>query len=112
MTADSHIDRAKLVEVAREADLQVGDVERVHVGDLAIALIRTGEGFFAVEDRCTHMGGRLSDGLVTGSTVQCPLHFGRFDVRTGEPLSRPCRLPIATYRVKVLDGSVFVDFDK
>jgi len=112
MTADSQTVRPNLVEVAREADLQVGDVERVYIGDLAIALICTEDGFFAVEDRCTHMGGRLSDGLVTGTTVQCPLHFGRFDVRTGEPLSRPCRLPVATYRVRVLDGRVLVELDE
>ncbi len=39
-------------------------------------------------------------------TIECPKHNGRFDVRTGEPLRRPVKEPIAVYDVEVVDGRI------
>lgn len=53
-------------------------------GDLAI--FRTGDGrLFALRDRCPHKGGPLSQGIVAGAAVYCPLHNWRIDLATGEP---------------------------
>lgn len=52
-----------------------------------IALFRTTDGaIFAVEDKCPHRGGPLSQGLVCGHSVVCPLHNWCIDLNTGEAL--------------------------
>jgi len=52
-----------------------------------IAVFRTGDGaVFAMLDRCPHKGGRLSQGIVHGGAVACPLHNWRISLSTGEAL--------------------------
>ena len=41
--------------------------------------------------------------------VQCALHYGKFDVKTGAPLSPPCTVALPTYRVKVDSGRVLLE---
>jgi nitrite reductase (NADH) small subunit len=50
-----------------------------------IAVFRTADDrFFALEDRCPHKGGPLSEGIVHGTSVTCPLHAWVFDLNTGQ----------------------------
>ena len=42
----------------------------------------------------------------------CTLHFGAFNVKTGEAVQAPCHLPLRTYKVAVRDGQVYIDLDK
>ena len=77
-------------------------------GELEIALCLVDGAVYAIENLCSHAFARLSDGEVEGYDILCPLHGGRFDVRTGEPTALPCIDPIAVYETKVEDGDVFV----
>jgi nitrite reductase/ring-hydroxylating ferredoxin subunit len=61
----------------------------------------------AVDGACPHRGGRLADGLVRDGTVTCPLHWFRFDLRTGEHIGDP-GLRLTSYPVRVVDGTVEV----
>ncbi|MEO5670201.1 MAG: non-heme iron oxygenase ferredoxin subunit [Ramlibacter sp.] len=64
---------------------------------------------FVTDDRCTHGDASLTEeGSIEGCQVECSWHFGRFDIRTGEPAAGPCTEPIRTYRVSVISGDVFV----
>jgi NAD(P)H-dependent nitrite reductase small subunit len=54
-----------------------------------IALFRIDGTYHAIENRCPHRGGYLSDGAIRGSQVSCPLHGWTFDIRTGECIQRP-----------------------
>jgi len=83
-------------------------VLRVELGGHEIAIYRTPEGYFATYDRCTHLRGRLSDGYLSGTEIQCPLHFGRFDVRSGQALSLPCKAPLRSYPVRVEGEQLFI----
>lgn len=49
-----------------------------------MGVFNTEEGFYAVDDVCTHKGGPLSDGQVASMTVSCPLHNQRVELKTGE----------------------------
>ena len=60
------------------------------------------------EELFAQMRARLSDGYVQDGVVECPLHFGKFDIRSGRALSPPCKLPLTVYAVRVDDGSVLV----
>jgi 3-phenylpropionate/trans-cinnamate dioxygenase ferredoxin subunit len=96
----------KLVPVAKTSDVPPGRAITVDVNDLEIMIAHVeGEGFFAIDDLCTHDGGPLGEGELYGYEVECPRHGARFDVRSGEALSLPAILPVRPYRVEV-EGDV------
>ena len=95
--------------VAATDDIPAREGRVVHVGGKAIAVFNLGDRFMAVDDRCPHKGGPLSDGIMTGGAVVCPLHAWRINLTTGE-VERPCAAApaIATYATKVDAGVVHV----
>ncbi|MFI5315729.1 MAG: non-heme iron oxygenase ferredoxin subunit [Myxococcota bacterium] len=69
--------------VAAVSELTPGGVRRVVVDRIEIALVNLGGEFFAIDDVCTHAYASLSEGALIGGELECPLHGGCFDVRTG-----------------------------
>jgi nitrite reductase (NADH) small subunit len=73
-----------------------------------IALFRTAtDQVFALKDSCPHKGGPLSQGIVHGTTVTCPLHNWKIDLGSGEALG-PDEGCTNRFPVKVEDGMVYV----
>ena len=70
-------------------ELPAGALRRVTFGDLDVLLAHTSAGVAAVDDRCPHMAAPLSIGELDGCVIACPLHSGRFDVASGEPVQMP-----------------------
>jgi nitrite reductase/ring-hydroxylating ferredoxin subunit len=70
-------------------ELPPGAMRRVTRGDLDVLLAHTPHGIVAVADRCPHMSAPLSIGTLEGCVVQCPLHEGRFDLCSGDPVQMP-----------------------
>lgn len=91
-------DETAFEEVAH--GLSVNQMKLVHVGDRRIAVGRTGKGYVAFQDRCTHKGGPLSDGTLMCGTVQCPWHGSQFDAHTGEVKAGPAESNIETYDMR------------
>jgi nitrite reductase/ring-hydroxylating ferredoxin subunit/uncharacterized membrane protein len=81
------------------ADLNLDQMKLVHAGGERVAVARTETGYAAFQDRCTHKGGPLSDGVLICGTVQCPWHGSQFDVHTGEVKCGPATRPIETYEI-------------
>ena len=75
-----------------------------------VLLVRIDTTVYAVQATCTHQETWLDMGTVLPRSleIQCPLHDGRFDLRTGAPTNPPVRVPIKTYAVEIRDGGVFV----
>ena len=71
------------IDIASTNDLAVGRTRTVAVGDRKIALCRTAEGFFALDNTCPHRGGPLGEGDLIGSELICPWHLWGFDVHSG-----------------------------
>ena len=71
------------------ADLPAGSMRRVTRGDLDVLLAHTSDGIVATNDRCPHMSAPLSIGELDDCVVACPLHEGRFDLRSGNPVQMP-----------------------
>lgn len=94
--------------VMRANELAPGEVKRVELDGRGIALFNIEGRYYAIEDRCTHMRARLSDGYVEGGIVECPLHFGKFDIRTGKAVSAPCTVDVRTYTVERDGDSISV----
>jgi len=70
-------------------ELPPGSMRRVSFGDLDVLLAHSDQGLCAVDDRCPHMAAPLSIGELDGCIVACPLHKGRFDLASGEPVQMP-----------------------
>ncbi len=96
------------VRVCGVADLPDPGKIAVKVGDCTVALFRASGQFWATDDRCTHDGGQLVAGRLEGYTIICPRHGARFDIRTGEVLSRPAAVDLAVHQVKVEGDEVLV----
>ena len=92
-------------------ELPVGSVRAVELGGTTVALARTPEGVFAVEDRCSHQDVPLSEGEVVDCTLECWLHGSAFDLRTGEPLGPPAVTRVPTYQVRIepIDGVATIE---
>jgi nitrite reductase/ring-hydroxylating ferredoxin subunit len=71
------------------AELPVGTMQRVTVGELDVLLVNTAKGVFATDDRCPHMSAPLSIGDLDKCIVACPLHDGRFDLVSGDTAQMP-----------------------
>lgn len=72
-----------------------GEVRQVIVNGREIAIYNIGGAFYATDDGCTHELEFLSEGLIDGNAIECPLHGGRFDdstLRPAAPLLLPARL--------------------
>ena len=94
--------------VAKVGDLQPGEMMYVEVGDDPVCLINLDGAFYALSDICTHQEASLSDGEIVGDEIECPLHGGAFDIRTGQPAAFPVVVPVETYRVRVVGDEVQV----
>lgn len=105
---------AREVSVGRVDDFQENAVVQLTVGQRFIALYRLGgEEFFATDDICTHGQAFLSDGWITDEcTIECPLHGGCFDIRTGKAVEPPAEIDIRTFPVRVRDGEVLLTLDE
>jgi nitrite reductase (NADH) small subunit len=90
----------------------------VLLGDREIALFNLGpstelgggDRFLATDNRCPHQGGPLCDGIVTGTSVVCPLHAWKVSLATGR-VERPTHGKdhcVSTYPARVEDGVVLI----
>lgn len=101
-------DTARFVKVGRADDVPEGRPAVYDVEDRHIAVYRLGDGYYAIEDICTHDGGPLAEGEIDGDEVICPRHGARFDIKTGAVRCMPAVTPVESYPVKVEGGDLFL----
>ena len=94
--------------VASVTDVPDEDVIGMMVDGRDLALYSTGGEIFATDNLCTHGHARLCEGFLDGHEIECPLHQGKFDVRTGRPTGAPVTEAIRSYPVKIEGGRVFL----
>ncbi len=91
-------------------DIETEDLIRYDNGDRTFAIYRSPEDeFYCTDGLCTHEEVHLEDGLVIDHLIECPMHNGQFDYRTGEAKRSPVCVNLKTYPVKVEGGDVFID---
>ena len=74
----------KFVKIAQTTALSNGAKTKITLENREILLVNIEGTFYAVDNKCTHMGGSLYDGNLEGNNIICPKHGSAFDVRTGE----------------------------
>ncbi|MCD9025404.1 MocE family 2Fe-2S type ferredoxin [Cohnella silvisoli] len=98
------------IEVCKADEIDEEDVLRFDHEDRTFAVYRTDKDeYYATDGYCTHEKFHLSNGLVMGSTIECPKHNGRFDVMTGQAKRAPVCVDLKTYPVKVENGTVYIE---
>ena len=98
----------RYVKVGRAEDVPDGRPELFDVEDRQIAVYRLSDGYYAIEDICTHDGGPLAEGEIDGDEVVCPRHGARFDIKTGAARCMPAVTPVESYPVKVEGGDLYL----
>ncbi len=106
----------KLYEVADAADIPAGTMKKVSIEGLKILLANVDGAFYALPDRCPHMGGSLSEGKFADGKVICPNHHSVFDVKTGKNLegaklflSRKKVADIVPYKIQLKGTRIFIE---
>ncbi|MGC4108498.1 MAG: non-heme iron oxygenase ferredoxin subunit [Thermomicrobiales bacterium] len=96
------------VTVAKNGYLEPGELMYVEVDDEPVVLINLAGELHALNDMCTHEEASLADGEIVGDEIECPLHGGAFNIRTGDPASFPVVVPVAKYEVRIVGEEVQV----
>ncbi len=92
-------------------DVAPNTARRFDVGPLRICLVRLGDDFYAIGDRCSHADYSLSEGEIWADEkeIECWKHGSTFSLLTGEPQSLPATVPVPVYTVRVEGDDVYVD---
>ena len=92
----------------------IGDCAALHVmiGEVPVAVVRSGAVFYAIHDVCSHANVALSEGEIEDQTIECWLHGSRFDLVTGRPTGLPATQPVPVYPVKIDGEDVLVSVEK
>src|SRR5689334_12745688 len=93
-----------LAHGVRVAEIEDGKPLLGHANGEAVLVARVGTEVFAIGASCTHYGGPLAEGLITGVEIRCPWHHACFDLRTGVARRAPALNPVACYAVTIGDG--------
>ena len=99
------------IKAIARADVPDEDVVAVEAGGREIALYGVDGEVYATANLCTHGNARLCDGFLEGHEIECPLHQGRFDVRSGKAMCAPLTEDLRSYPVKIEDGRVYLAFE-
>jgi 3-phenylpropionate/trans-cinnamate dioxygenase ferredoxin component len=111
----------EFIEIASEDEVKTGTVKKVNAAGREILVSNIGGKYFAVDNRCPHLGGDLSKGFIEGSTVICPKHGSRFDLITGKNITGPQKSifkvikslhDLKTYELKVKDGKIIAQISQ
>ncbi len=99
-----------VVRICGRADLGPGEAKRVDVEGHRIAVVRIGDDFYAIGDRCSHADFSLSEGDVyeDDCEIECWKHGSTFSLKTGEPQSLPATKAVPVYEVAIEGEDVMV----
>ena len=84
------------------------DIVRFDHSNNTYCIYLLADGFYATDGICTHEAVHLEEGLVMDGEIECPMHQGIFNIKTGEAVSPPACNNLKTYPVKVEDNKVYI----
>jgi 3-phenylpropionate/trans-cinnamate dioxygenase ferredoxin subunit len=92
------------VKIAETTEVPAGAMKSFTLGENEVLVLNVNGKYYAMNNKCPHMGGDLSKGTLQGIVLTCPRHSSRFDVTNGNALSGPKFGPI---KLKVSDARVY-----
>ena len=99
-----------LVRLCGVSDVEPDSARRVDVVGLRIAVVRIGDDWYAIADRCSHADESLSEGDVWAEEreIECPKHGSTFSLLDGEPQTLPATRAVPVYEVRVEGDDVML----
>ncbi len=94
--------------VSGPTEIPPGTIKVVKAAGQEVSITNVEGKYYAFPNKCTHLGGPVGRGELTGFDVQCPWHGSKFDVRTGAVVTPPAQIPLKTFAVKVDADGVWV----
>ena len=102
----------QFVKIGTTEDLETLEAGKlVEAGGQRIALFNIGGKYYAIEDRCPHRGGPLSEGMLAEDEVICPWHGSRFNTKTGAVLTPPAQRNVKSFPVRIVGNDVEVEIE-
>jgi nitrite reductase/ring-hydroxylating ferredoxin subunit len=101
-----------VVRICAQSEIAPESAKAYEVGDRRLAVFNVEGKFYVTDDECTHASASLAEGMLEGDVIECCLHFGAFDVKTGAVKASPCSIALRTYKVLLQGDDVYVDLDK
>lgn len=98
----------KFVPVMKEAELPDDKMVKADADGVPIFVVRHNGRIFAMAEKCSHLGGPLSEGEFDGETVVCPWHYSKFSIEDGSILVGPATYAQPCFQVRVRDGQIEV----
>jgi 3-phenylpropionate/trans-cinnamate dioxygenase ferredoxin subunit len=108
MTRDFSVSENNYQRVASTSDIPRGKTLVVTIETTQVLICHTAEGYFAVDNLCSHADASLGEGKLKGQRIICPLPGAAFDVRDGSALSKPAKLPLCSHAIKVEGENILV----
>jgi len=99
------------IKIATTDAIEEDDMIAVEIEGKQIAVYHTEGAFHATANICTHAYALLTDGFLDDCTVECPIHAGRFDIKTGKALGPPVNVDLKVYKLKVEGEDILVELD-
>lgn len=113
------------IDIAGVTEIENGQMKMVKAGHNEVVVARVNDKYYAFSRRCSHLGGDLARGSLTGTVITCPLHHSQFDITDGHVIRwtnwtgklsvmkkiRSPR-PLKTYKVNVADGRIMVEDER
>jgi nitrite reductase/ring-hydroxylating ferredoxin subunit len=94
--------------VALKREIPIGEMKAIDVAGVSVLLANIAGEYYAIGNKCTHRGCKLSKGVFEGETVKCPCHRSIFNVKTGEVMHGPASKPEPKYAIKVEEEQILV----
>jgi nitrite reductase/ring-hydroxylating ferredoxin subunit len=98
----------EFVKVAETAEVPPGKMKKVTVDGKEILIANIEGKYYAMGSKCTHRGGDLSKGSLSGQVVKCPRHGAKFDVTTGEVAAGPAKKSEPAFEAKVEGKNIMI----
>jgi naphthalene 1,2-dioxygenase system ferredoxin subunit len=98
--------------IAATKDVAEGEAKAIELMGLDLALYFVGGKWYCTDNICTHAYALLTDGYLDGHTIECPLHNGCFDIRTGKGQGAPIDEDLHIFPVKIEKDEVFIQLPK
>lgn len=95
--------------VADLAEFEGRPVLAREAGGVALALYRVEGAVYATQGRCTHAGVALAEGEIVEGYIECPAHYGLFEIATGRAQGGPVCRDLATYPVRIEGSRIWVE---
>ena len=101
-------EKSSWIFVCNESEIEMDDLKRFDHKKNTFCIYKIKDGIYATDGLCTHEEVHLEDGLVMHGEIECPMHQGIFDIKSGKAVSEPACVDLKIYETKVEGGKIYI----